>query len=442
MSDSCAPCCIRCGTPVWSSATRSGRSTSCRGSKWTIPNSCWHWWTPVRSVATRRSSRGSRRIFTPRRRTRFIVGALGRLIDERHAQFNDTLYQLEPDVKDAPGALRDLTAIRTLASLTDPALIRQGPEDPERLLDAEDFYLRVRSILHLESRRNQNLLTHALQERAADLLGYPGPLPQPRVERLMGDYFRHARVVTRALEWARRSAPMPVDVNVGRTTEGIKFIDRGKAAIQPATWLSVFQAALDGECEVANDALVCMRQHAERFNAADFFPTPAHRAAMLRFLKPRAGLYARLSEMHDCGVLGRLLPAFQAITYRVVRDFYHKYTVDEHTLLTVRNLERLSAGPGRERFASLLQGLESPELLVLALLLHDVGKWRDEDHATESVRMARQMFEIWTCRRTPRSSSSSSSRTTSACPRSRSGATRRTPKSSGTSPRWWASRIG
>jgi [protein-PII] uridylyltransferase len=324
----------------------------------------------------------------------FIVGALGRLIDERHAQFNDTLYQLEPDVKDAPGALRDLTAIRTLASLTDPALIRQGPEDPERLLDAEDFYLRVRSILHLESRRNQNLLTHALQERAADLLGYPGPLPQPRVERLMGDYFRHARVVTRALEWARRSAPMPVDVNVGRTTEGIKFIDRGKAAIQPATWVSVFQAALDRECEVANDALVCMRQHAERFNAADFFPTPAHRAAMLRFLKPRAGLYARLSEMHDCGVLGRLLPAFQAITYRVVRDFYHKYTVDEHTLLTVRNLERLSAGPGRERFASLLQGLESPELLVLALLLHDVGKWRDEDHATESVRMARQMFEI------------------------------------------------
>ncbi|HEY7055290.1 MAG TPA: HD domain-containing protein [Vicinamibacterales bacterium] len=325
----------------------------------------------------------------------FIVSSLERLIDERHAQFNGTLYQLEPDVKDAPGALRDLAAVRTLAALTDPSLTRRGPEDPQRLLDAEDFYLRVRSILHLESRRNQNQLTHVLQERAADVLGYPGPMPQPRVERLMGDYFRHARVVTRALEWARRAAPMPVDVNVGRTADGVKFIDRGKAAVQPATWLALFQAALDSECDVTNDALVCIRQHADRFTATDFLPTGAHRRAMLRLLKPRPGLYARLSEMHDCGVLGRMLPAFQAITYRVVRDFYHKYTVDEHTLLTVRNLERLAASPaGRERFASLLQDLETPELLVLALLLHDVGKWRDEDHATESVRMARQMFDI------------------------------------------------
>ncbi len=118
--------------------------------------------------------------------------------------------------------------------------------------------------------------------------------------------------------------------------------------------------------------------------------------ALLRFLTPRTGIYARLSEMHDCGVLGRMLPPFQAITYRVVRDFYHKYTVDEHTLLTVRNLERLTtAEKGRERFATLLRDLEAPELLVLALLLHDVGKWRDEDHATESVRMARQMFEVF-----------------------------------------------
>jgi len=324
----------------------------------------------------------------------FIVGALERLIDERHAQFNGTLYQLEPDVKDAPGALRDLTAVRTLAALTDPSLLRQGPEASERLADAEDFYLRIRSVLHYESKRNQNLLSHTLQERAAELLGYPGPLAQQQVERLMGDYFRHARVVTRALEWARRSAPMPVDVNVGRGADGIRFIDRAKAAVQPATWLSTFQAALDGDCDVANDALVCMRQNAERFTAADFFPTPEHRAAMLRFLRPRAGLYNRLSEMHDCGVLGRMVPPFQAITCRVVRDFYHKYTVDEHTLLTIRNLERLSTTPGRERFGSLLQDLASPELLVLALLLHDVGKWRDDDHATESVRMARQVFEI------------------------------------------------
>jgi [protein-PII] uridylyltransferase len=77
-----------------------------------------------------------------------------------------------------------------------------------------------------------------------------------------------------------------------------------------------------------------------------------------------------------------------------VRDFYHKYTVDEHTLLTIRNLERLAApSPGRERFAALLADLRAPELLVLSLLFHDAGKWRDEEHASESVRMARQVLE-------------------------------------------------
>jgi len=102
------------------------------------------------------------------------------------------------------------------------------------------------------------------------------------------------------------------------------------------------------------------------------------------------GLYDRLSEMHDCGLLGRVFPEFQAISWRVVRDFYHKYTVDEHTLLTIRNLERLTGNvePARQRFANVLAGLAAPELLVLSLLLHDVGKWRDDDHADESERMA------------------------------------------------------
>ncbi len=99
--------------------------------------------------------------------------------------------------------------------------------------------------------------------------------------------------------------------------------------------------------------------------------------------------------MHDCGLLGRVFPEFQAISWRVVRDFYHKYTVDEHTLLTIRNLERIATtdAPSRQRFRGILAELAAPELLVLALLLHDVGKWRDDDHAVESVRMAQEVVE-------------------------------------------------
>ena len=324
----------------------------------------------------------------------FILKSLLELIDQRHATFNGTLYQLEPDVKDSPGALRDLFATRTIALLTDPLLLRRGPADPARFDDAEDFLLRVRSTLHLEAERQQNVLSHESQERTADLLGYPGAEPRMRVERLMSDYFRHARIVSRSLEWARKTAPVPVGANLGLSRDGIRFLDPVQAARNPATWVAAFEAAVESGAEMSEEALSCIQQHVDRYRADDFFPQPRDRATLMRFLKPREGLYARLSEMHDCGLLGRIFPEFQAISWRVVRDFYHKYTVDEHTLLTIRNLERVSmATQARHRFRSILTDLPAPELLVLALLFHDVGKWRDDDHALESVRMAAEVLD-------------------------------------------------
>jgi [protein-PII] uridylyltransferase len=325
----------------------------------------------------------------------FVLKSLLTLIDERHAQFNDTLYQLEPDVKEAPGALRDLAATRTIAMLTDPLLLRRGPADAARVDEAEDFLLRVRSTLHLEAGRNQNVLSHEMQERTANLLGYPGAGHAQRVERLMSDYFRHARTVSRSLDWARRSAPVPVGPNLGVSRDGIRFMDPVQAARNPASWLGAFHAAMDAGTTVAEETLSCIQQHVDRYRADDFFPEAADRAALLAFLKPKPGLYARLSEMHDCGLLGRVFPEFQAISWRVVRDFYHKYTVDEHTLLTIRNLERVATteAPYRRRFRNVAGELAQPELLVLALLLHDVGKWRDDDHTVESERMAREAVE-------------------------------------------------
>src|ERR1051325_4970337 len=176
-----------------------------------------------------------------------VVSALNSLIDERYKLFNSTLYQLEPDVKESPGALRGLTATRCIAALTDPSLMRRGVEDPSKIEEAEDFLLRVRSILHLESKRNHNQLTHQLQESAADILGYPGAFPQQRVERLMSDYFRHARIVMRSLAWMRKAAPKPAGLNLGQTEDGIRFIDSRQAAVQPATWLAGFQGASDEE---------------------------------------------------------------------------------------------------------------------------------------------------------------------------------------------------
>ncbi len=328
------------------------------------------------------------RVRTPAAHAR-ILDALARLIDERHARFNDTFYQLEPDIKDAPGATRDLWAARTIAALTDPALIDRGQADRGRLDEAEEFHLRIRSLLHAEHKRNNNTLNHEIQELVARVMGYAGE-PRRQVEHLMGDYFRHARVVSRSLGWVRQNAPVPVADNLVRARDGIRFVDPVYADAHPESWLGLFQSAIETGAPVADEALAWIQQRVERHAPEAFFPGPSYGAALLAFLRPRSGLYARLSEMHDCGLLGRMFPEFQAIFCRVVRDFHHKYTVDEHTLLTIRNLERLAARAvrSRERFGALLADLAQPELLVLSLLFHDVGKWRDDDHAEESVRMS------------------------------------------------------
>ena len=332
-----------------------------------------------------------------------ISNALLELVDQRHAQFNDTIYQLEPDVKNAPGGLRDIAAARYLRTLEPDAFPAERDKMTQALEEAEEFLLRVRSVLHAETGRDANVLTHDLQERVADALGCPGDDLHRRVESLMGAYFRHARVTARALARARQ-AVRPGDAPavqrlVGRQFEiaknGIRFVDTDAAASRPALWLEIFRLAIAHGCSVAEDALDCIEQNADRYNAEDFVGTEAERQQLRNFFYPRPGLYARLSEMHDCGLLNRILPEFQAIHGRVLRDFYHRYTVDEHTLLTIRGLEALwhPATSSRKRFSALLEELRSPELLTLSLLFHDIGKAEDGNHAKASVRLARSAFE-------------------------------------------------
>jgi [protein-PII] uridylyltransferase len=333
---------------------------------------------------------------------RTLLESLLALVDRRHAAFNDTFYQLEPDVKEAPGGLRDVAAARWLRVLAGDAWNDNSRIDDRRLAESEEFLLRIRSTLHLETGRNGNVLSHALQERVADVLRYPGASPQQQVEGLMSDYFRHARAAARALEWSRRAArgprrhvePLALGSNLELTADGIRFADCARAALEPGSWVLAFRTALDHGCAVSDQALTCIEQHVDRYAAGEFVSEEPHRQLMRGLLRPRRGLYARLSEMHECGLLERIFPEFEKVHCRVVRDFYHKYTVDEHTLLTIRNLESLLDPPNasRDRFANLLRELQAPDLLTLSLLFHDVGKWKDEDHDVESVRMAQSML--------------------------------------------------
>ena len=331
------------------------------------------------------------------------IDALLGLVRDRHRQFNATIYQLEPDVKEAPGALRDVSAIRIFGGLAPAATARARPAASGRLdeaLDeAEEFLLRIRSLLHLENTRNLNGLSHEQQEAIAKYFGSPGSEASGQVEALMSVYYHHARIVSRILSAALREAKPPVAPvdeepvgdNFRRDINGISLIDSVRASLQPKTWLGLFQAALDHGCAVSPDGLAFLERHGERYTSDEFFPGTPERDRFLHFLKPRPGLYDRLSELHQTGLLGQIFPEFRKIYCRVIRDFYHKYTVDEHTLLTIRNLSTL-ADPeftARRRFSGILAELDNPELVVLALLFHDVGKWSNKNHAEESVRMVR-----------------------------------------------------
>jgi [protein-PII] uridylyltransferase len=337
------------------------------------------------------------------RRARAGLDPLLDLVAQRHQQFNDTLYQLEPDIKLAPGGLRDIAAIRHMRALAPEAFDAADAVSGDRLGGAEDFLFRVRSVLHLLGGRDVNALTHELQEKVAETMGTAGGHAHQRVEALMGEYFLRARVVTRALASARRAVRPPRRdapvVTIGRhfevAADGVRFTTPNRAARQPQLWLEAFRIALEHECAMSEQALACIEQNLHRCAPDDFVTTEGERIQLRKVLAPRRGLYDRLSEMHDCGLLNRIFPEFAKVHCRVVRDFYHKYTVDEHTLLAIRGVESLldSPTPGRRRFASILQELRAPELLTLALLFHDVGKWREADHAQESVHLAQTMLD-------------------------------------------------
>ena len=327
-----------------------------------------------------------------------ILEALVVLTDHRHSQFHDTLYQLEPDVKEGPGALRDIWATRTILKLGGDRRCVPRHEPADRLSDAEEFLMRIRSGLHLDMGRNLNVLSYELQEKAAERLHYADPDARRRAESLMTDYFKHARSVTRALGRVRRAAlpptPTPIRLigeNLMWVVEGITFANAEKAAANPSSWIALFDAAVSRNVPAADDALALVEreQDTHHYPPDAFHPTNEHRQRIVQFLRPRPGLSARLSEMRDCGLLGAIFLEFNEISCKVTRDFYHKYSVDEHTLLTVRNVERLMNHP---RFGPVLRELRRPEVLVLTLLYHDVGKAREGNHSEVGAEMAAVMM--------------------------------------------------
>lgn len=299
--------------------------------------------------------------------------------EDRHASYRETIYQLEPDLKDAPGGLRDYLAGQWLIRLDRRATFLPFSEaDVEQ---AHEFIARLRTFVHFLSNRNQNRLSHRLQEEVGRRVAPGEASAKSRVESLMKEYFLNARILhgfCHKLMRDRKAGPAPLEFE-----------------LPPEATLESAEDVLEVFCRsVLEQRPLSDRTRNAIVDALPHFSQSLNYRVMRDIIRdlfrPRAGLYQTLTEMYELGVLERLLPEFANIKARVIRDFYHKYTVDEHTLLAIKNVEELAftEEPSDLRFKSLLGEVPDPEVLTLTLLLHDVGKGREGEHVERGARMA------------------------------------------------------
>ena len=330
------------------------------------------------------------------REQRSLLRSLIQKARQRHHSFENTLYHLEPNIKEGPGGLRDYHLACWVAQLQNielgrvPASGEFLPQSP--WLDPEGskrFLFALRCYLHYYYGRDSNVLSFDLQDSiahagAGKVYDEPGGAAD-----MMRVFYRRTRSVYRlALRLMdESSAPSNALVSILRNRKSrlsnvdfsvsngqIYFKDPRLLEHRPERVLSLFEfqarhgLALASETERRiRDQLPLFRQHVEA--------SSAHWPALKRILLlPHT--YRALEAMREAGVLYALFPDFELVDCLVIRDFYHRYTVDEHTLVTIRVLKELPSATERidQRFASLLGEIDHVELLQLALLYHDLGK--------------------------------------------------------------------
>ncbi len=364
-----------------------------------------------------------------------VMVRLLELTRARHAKYGDTLFHLEPNIKDCPGGLRDvhvcgwMTKLREVAAQekknSDGAAAVVSAEEGNEFRKAVEFLWLVRCFLHYRHERDDNTLDWQAQDAAAEtMVGMVGRKPKKAdAAYWMRVYFRHARSVERRVSQVldevpagkaaskllgvKRERKAEVKQQGFRVEHGRVMLDAvGEFGPEPAqdpdVVLQVFETMAQTGCRLGRDAEERLSEGLPLLSAhLEEGPTLWHH--LRGVLK---GFYAgdALRAMHALGVLELLIPEFHGIDALVIRDAYHRYTVDEHTFVLIDTLHGLesaqkgaqnsSMGEWATRFGGVLRELPHPELLYIAALLHDTGKGRSTgDHTRESARMAESVME-------------------------------------------------
>jgi [protein-PII] uridylyltransferase len=323
--------------------------------------------------------------------------------DARHARYDDTAYNLEPNLKDGPGGLRTLDSLRWLGRRLAHAggfgdMQLEGLLDPaERasLCAAEETLRRYRFALHLEAGRPEERLLFDYQRALAARLGFEDEHEKNLgVEQFMQGYYRAASQVERlGVQIAERfeemleppSEPQPVGGDFVRYGTRLAARDPELFMRRPAALVEIFIARLDQPGLIGFTAETMRRIHqATAAHGSALGDDPAALTAFLRLLRRGAPAVDALWRMNRHGLLAAVLPAFGTVFGRMQYDLFHVYTVDEHTLRVLRNLARFAEPEARRDFpiaCEIWPTLDKPELMLLAGLFHDIAKGRGGDHS-------------------------------------------------------------
>ncbi|HCU25235.1 MAG TPA: [protein-PII] uridylyltransferase [Deltaproteobacteria bacterium] len=348
---------------------------------------------------------------------RQFVSAKAKETEERVKRFGSSVYMLEPNLKESEGGLRDWHLLRYYAriALKSPApaeWVRRGllsEEEADELRRTLNFLWDVRNRLHRRAGKCQDQLTFELQEPIAAELGFTETPSSRAAEKFRQAYYGHAATLHRSLTEVSRRLLRPPESLLQSIRKHFKtplddfyfaadgfVVPRDYAALEshPVEWLRAFDFAQKNRWEVDADLkfFISRRLHA----VDDKYRRDPQVGEMLRgMFQDIAGIGKSLGAMHDCRLLGAILPEFGDILFQTQHDVYHIYTVDAHSIFAVQELSKLAQGSYDAEFPlfkKTLGEIRRPDLLAWSILFHDIGKGKGGNHSERGAEIAQAVM--------------------------------------------------
>jgi len=342
-----------------------------------------------------------------RRHARRLMATIVEARHDERAQYGETVYLLQPNVKRSPGGLRDIQLIRWVGfarnGVADPDGLRMAgalsAQDHAAIRQASDFLLRVRNEMHFTAGKANDVLDNTEQMRLAELYGYKGSAGMLPVEQFMQEYFRMTHTVSHLASrfvTTARSGPRWLEIFsplYSHRFEDDFRVSRGQVSVRPQS-LEKVRGDLAQILRLADLANRCNKPIAHHASEAIRATVPKLPDAMspeigrrfLSLLDHPARLGEMLRTLHEIGVLEKIVPPFTHARSLLQFNEYHKYTVDEHSIRAVEEATRFAQDPGP--LGRVYRAIKRKWLLHLALLMHDLGKGFAEDHSDVGARMA------------------------------------------------------